>query len=138
MAELDSSCAFLKGVGPKRAELLRAELGIDTVEDLISHLPFRYEDRSKFVDVSGIASDEVSVQIQGHITRLEQIQGKKGTRLRATFFDQNGEGLELVWFKGVRWMASQVPVQRQIVIFGKPQRFGPKWSIAHPCQILGR
>jgi ATP-dependent DNA helicase RecG len=132
MAELDSSCAFLKGVGPKRAELLRAELGIDTVEDLISHLPFRYEDRSKFVDVSGIASDEVSVQIQGHITRLEQIQGKKGTRLRATFFDQNGEGLELVWFKGVRWMASQVPVQRQIVIFGKPQRFGPKWSIAHP------
>ena len=45
---LESPIAYLKGVGPKRAELLKVELGIDTFFDLIQHLPFRYEDRSVF------------------------------------------------------------------------------------------
>ena len=132
MIELGSSCAFLKGVGPKRAELLRAELGIDTVEDLLSHLPFRYEDRSQFATVEDIQSDEVSVQIKGHITQLDQVPGRRGARLTGKFQDEQGQFLELVWFKGVKWMASQIPVQRQIVVFGKPQRYGKKWSIAHP------
>ena len=132
MAELGSSCAFLKGVGPKRAELLRAEIGVDTIEDLLSYLPFRYEDRTQFCTVGTIATDEVAVQIRGHISRLEQVPGKTGSRLRGTFIDEQGMALELVWFKGVKWMASQVPVQRPIVVFGKPQRFGRNWSIAHP------
>ncbi|MGB1074825.1 MAG: ATP-dependent DNA helicase RecG [Flavobacteriales bacterium] len=132
MIELGSSCTFLKGVGPKRAELLRAELGIDTVEDLLSHLPFRYEDRSQFATVQDIESDDVAIQIKGHITQLDQVPGRRGARLTGKFQDERGQSLELVWFKGVKWMASQIPVQRQIVVFGKPQRYGKKWSIAHP------
>lgn len=43
----DSSVGYLKGVGPQRAELLRKELGIHTVEDLLLYFPFRYIDRTE-------------------------------------------------------------------------------------------
>ena len=44
---LDTKIEFLKGVGPSKAEALKSELGIHTVADLLSHYPFRHEDRSK-------------------------------------------------------------------------------------------
>ncbi|HNI46195.1 MAG TPA: hypothetical protein PK230_15935, partial [Chitinophagales bacterium] len=44
---LDTPIEYLKGVGPKRAELLQKELQIFTWGDLLNHFPFRYEDRTK-------------------------------------------------------------------------------------------
>ena len=44
MAELTTPVQYLKGVGPRLADLLAAK-GLHTVEDLLYYLPFRYEDR---------------------------------------------------------------------------------------------
>ncbi len=129
--QLDTPIEFVKGVGPQRAEFLRVELGIHTAGDLLEHIPFRYEDRSQFVDVAAIQSDAAAIQLQGVITSVNEVPTKRGKRIVAQFEDATGR-LELVWFKGGRWIVSQMPVHQQVVIFGKPARFGGKWNIAHP------
>ena len=68
---LDTKIEFLKGVGPKRAEMLRKELGISTFGQLLLHYPFRYIDKSKVFKISDINSDEVHIQLRGKIVDLK-------------------------------------------------------------------
>ena len=70
---LTTSIAYLKSVGPKRAELLQTELGVFTFFDLIQHLPFRYEDRSKFHKISDITADSTSLQFKGTIISKKMV-----------------------------------------------------------------
>jgi ATP-dependent DNA helicase RecG len=131
MLQLDTPIGFIKGVGPKRAEWLGEELGVQTLEDLLTNLPFRYEDRSQFYAITEIISDTTSVQLRGHIERLEQVPMKRGSRLVAKFKDESGE-LDLIWFRGAKWVAQQLPVGVEVVVFGKPKRYGSKWNVSHP------
>ena len=130
-SSLDTPIEFIKGVGPKRAEWLRAELGIYSAGDLLEYLPFRYEDRSKFATVSGISTDSTAIQLTGVIAGIQQVGSKRGSRLVARFQDDTGS-LDLVWFKGAKWFASQIPVQQRVVVFGKPTAYQGKWNMPHP------
>ena len=79
---LDTSIEFLKGIGPERARLLRSELHIRTYGDLLQHFPFRYEDRTQFVTVADVRSDETEVQLRGRIMSVQTVGIKgKGQRL---------------------------------------------------------
>jgi len=128
---LETSVAYLKGVGPKRAELLQAELGIRTYFDLIQHLPFRYEDRSVFYKISDITAESSALQFKGKITNKTLIGGGKQSRLVAVFNDGESD-LELVWFKGAKWIINSLPINIEVIIYGKPSRFGKKWNVPHP------
>ena len=122
---------FLKGVGPKRSDALVSELGIRTCMDLLLHLPFRYEDRSQFHRIVDIQGEHTAVQMQGVITQAKEVRGARGSRLIAVFDD--GEGtMELQWFRGAQWILRNLPVQKQVVIYGKPNLYKGKWNIAHP------
>ena len=121
---------FLKGVGPKRSDALVSELGLRTCMDLVLHLPFRYEDRSQFVGIGDIQG-HVAVQMQGVITRANEVSRGRGSRLVATF-DDGERTMELQWFRGAQWIMRNLPVQKQVVIYGKPKLYKGKWSIAHP------
>ena len=68
---LDSDIKFLPGVGPKRAELLKNELGVSTFRDLLYTFPFRYVDRSRFYGIREIDSSTAYIQLRGRITRVE-------------------------------------------------------------------
>ena len=61
---------FLPGVGPKRAELLRKELGVETVGELLRIYPFRYIDRSSFVRIADARPDMAYVQIRARVIRV--------------------------------------------------------------------
>ncbi len=128
---LESSVAYLKGVGPKRAELLQSELGVQTCFDLIQHLPFRYEDRSIFYKISDISAESSALQFKGKILKKTLVGAKKGSRLVAVFNDGDKE-LELVWFKGAKWILNQIPLNVDVIIYGRPTVFAGKWNIAHP------
>ena len=128
---IDIPIEYVKGIGPKRAEWLRSELGIASAGDLLEHLPFRYEDRTAFARVDALSSDAVAVQLRGVITGINQVPGKRGSRLVAKFKDESGT-LDLVWFKGARWMASQIPVQQKVVVYGKPTKYQNRWNMPHP------
>ncbi len=127
----DTPIEYVKGIGPKRAEWLRSELGIASAGDLLEHLPFRYEDRTAFARVDALSSDAVAVQLRGVITGINQVTGKRGSRLVAKFKDDSGT-IDLVWFKGARWMASQIPVQQKVVVYGKPTKYQNRWNMPHP------
>lgn len=122
---------YLPGVGPKRAELLRKELGIHTVKDMLHHFPYKYVDRSKYYSISEIGSDTAHIQIVGEITHFQGIGAGTKRRLTALFTDGTGV-IELVWFKGIRWVMSSLKPKVKYVVFGKPTLFGGRYNIAHP------
>ncbi|MFM1771782.1 MAG: hypothetical protein RLZZ71_924 [Bacteroidota bacterium] len=131
MSKLENDISFLKGVGPARADLFRMELGIRTWEDLLMHYPFRYVDKSQFQKVRDVKSDAVAVQLQGTIVRLSELGEGRAKRLVGVFQDETGT-MELVWFKGARWLKSSLPVNKPCLVYGKPTEFKGKFNIAHP------
>lgn len=122
---------FLKGVGPQRAEMLKKELSIATYGDLLQHYPFRHEDRTKIYSVSEANESMPTIQLKGRITGFEMPGIARKKRLVGTFTDGTGE-IELVWFQGINWVKDKIKTGVEYVVFGKPNRFGRKLSIAHP------
>ena len=131
MSFFDTSIEFLKGVGPQRAALIQKELNIFTYGDLIQRYPFRYEDRTRFYSISEVNDEMPFVQIKGRITKMELIGEGFKKRLVGHFTDGQGT-MELVWFQGINWTLEKIKPGIDYVVFGKPNRFGSKYSIAHP------
>lgn len=127
----DTKIEFLKGVGPKRANLLKTELGIHTFADLLHHYPFRHEDRSRFYAIAEINEEMPSVQIKGRLSMSEVVGDGRKKRLVAHCSDSTGS-IELVWFRGHKWIQDHLKPGAVYVVFGKPARFGRSFSIAHP------
>ncbi len=127
----ETSIEFLKGVGPQRAALLQKELKIFTFGDLLQHYPFRYEDRTKFYSIKEITEEMPFVQLIGKITKMEMIGLGFKKRLVGHFSDGNGT-IELVWFQAIPWVLQKIKPGIEYVVFGKPNRFGKTFSIAHP------
>ena len=131
MQQFFTSIEYLKGVGPKRAELLRNELGIHTFNDLLNYFPFRYVDKTKFYKTTEVNSDLPYVQIIGKIGDLKEVGAKHSKRLTAKLKDEHG-ALELVWFKGTKWVKEGIKPNVDYVVFGKPNLFNGKINIVHP------
>ena len=128
---LGTDIKFLKGVGGVRAEVLNKELALFTFNHLLNYFPFRYVDRSQFYKISEIDHESTYIQLKGKIRRLEEIGPQRSTRLVAYFSDGERE-MELLWFKGVKWMKTQLKVGEEIIIFGKPSFFNGKVNMTHP------
>ena len=128
---LSTPIDYLKGVGPSRSDLLRKELHIFTYADLLYHYPFRYIDKSKIYKISDLIADLPSIQLRGKITKFEERGEKRNKRLIAYFQDDTGV-IELVWFKGIRWIKSGVKLHSDYIVFGKPSVFKGKFNIVHP------
>ena len=131
MAILENPIEYLKGVGPTRAELLKKELNIYTYSDLLHHFPFRYIDKSLIYNISDLSEDLPYIQLRGKIIKFEEKGKFKSKRLIAHFQDDTGI-IELVWFKGARWVKSGVKLNSDYIVFGKPSAFNNKFNIVHP------
>jgi ATP-dependent DNA helicase RecG len=130
-AFFDTPIEYLKGVGPQRAALLNKELNIFTFGDLIQHYPFRYEDRTRFYTIQEIHEEMPLVQLKGKIRGKEIIGTGIKKRMVCYFRDETGE-VELVWFQGISWVSDKIKTGIEYVVFGKPVRYGNRYSIAHP------
>lgn len=128
---LNTSITYLKGVGPNRADLLKSELGIYTYGDLINFFPNKYIDRSQFFKIVQLQRNIAEIQIIGKITSIRVVQQKKGSRLVATFMDDTGS-MELVWFRGIKWIKESLKTDTPYVIFGRTNYFNGIFSMAHP------
>ena len=120
---------YCKGVGAKRADILRKELGVQTALDMLRQYPFKYIDRSKFYKIAEIEDDETYVQIVGEVMEWHTIGVGKAQRLSAQFSDGT-HLIELVWFKGVQYVKLQKGVK--YLLFGKPTRFNHQYNFVHP------
>ena len=128
---LQTPIDYLKGVGPNRGDLLRKELGIHTYQDLINLFPNRYLDRTQYHKINTLYQNTAEVQVIGKITGFKEIGQKRGKRLVATFQDDTGV-MELVWFRGQKWIREGLKTNVPYVIFGKVNNFGGKQNMAHP------
>ncbi len=128
---LQTPIDYLKGVGPNRADLLRSELGIQTYQDLINLFPNRYIDRTKYYKINELQRNNAEVQIIGIITSFREVAQKRGKRLVAEFKDDTGL-MELVWFRGQKWIRESLKIGQPYVIFGKTNWFSGKYNMPHP------
>ena len=128
---LQTPIDYLKGVGPNRADLLRSELGIRTYQDLINLFPNRYLDRTTYYKINELQRNNAEVQIIGKITGFKEVAQKRGKRLVAKFQDDTGV-MELVWFRGQKWIRDSLKLNTPYVIFGKTNWFNGAFSMPHP------
>ena len=161
MTQLGSDIQYLPGVGPKRAMLLKNELGVATFGDLIHLYPFRYIDRSSIQRITEVTPDVAHVQVMARVVRatlygpgssvfVQRSQAgteidncpadKNGAkvlrfnavkRLSVIVADSTGE-MEMVFFKGIKWNWERLTPGSVFVFFGKPQKFGKRLNIVHP------
>jgi ATP-dependent DNA helicase RecG len=128
---LQTAIEFLKGIGPNRANLLKEELNIFSYQDLLYFFPHRYIDRSKFYKINELPQNNSEVQLKGSIIRVKMINQKRGKRLIADFSDGTHQ-MELIWFRGHRWIKDNLKPNLEYVIFGRLNWYGGKPSIPHP------
>ena len=138
---------FLPGVGPKRAELFKKELGVETVGDLLKSYPFRYIDKSSIVKIADARPDMAYLQVKAKVKRVDLIGSAKAgdptpmdannlkfnTIKRMSVWVSDGSGeMEMVFFKGIKWMYERLKPGSEFVFFGKPTAFGGKINMVHP------
>ena len=137
---------FLPGVGPKRAQLLDKELGIKTLGDLIHFYPFRYIDKSSFVRICDARPDMAYIQIKATVRRIDLYGNSSASmaqdqsapvkyntikRMSVWVADETGE-MEMVFFKGIKWMHEKLRPGVPFIFFGKPVSFNGRINIVHP------
>ena len=130
-SNLDTPLVYLKGVGPKRAELLQKELGMYTYGQMLHHYPFRYIDRTRFYKINELNPELPLVQVVGKIISKETIGEKHKKRIVAKFADETGI-MDLVWFQSLKWVEDNVLAGDTYIAFGKPNWFNHSFSISHP------
>lgn len=128
---LQTPIDYLKGVGPNRADLLRSELGIHTYQDLMNLFPNRYIDRTQYYKIADLQRNNADVQIIGMLVEFKEIGENRNKRLVATFKDDTG-AMELVWFRGHKWIRESIKLQKPYVIFGRTNWFNGKYTMPHP------
>ena len=143
---LDMEIQFLPGVGPKRAQLLAKELDIKTIGDLIRLYPFRYIDKSSFVRICDARPDMAYIQIKARVRRIDLYGNNSSTMSedpssplkynmvrRMSVWVEDGSGdMEMVFFKGIKWMHEKLKPGATFIFFGKPSAFNGKINIVHP------
>lgn len=125
----EKNIEFCKGVGAKRADILRKELGVKSALDMLYQFPYKYIDRSRFYFIHEIDDEDTYVQIIGHLTEWHTIGTGAAARLSATFTDGR-HSIELVWFKGIKYL--KLERNTQYLLFGKPSRFNHQYNFVHP------
>lgn len=128
---LQTPIAYLKGVGPNRAEALQSELGIQVYQDFLNLFPNRYIDKTQYYKIGQLQKSNADIQVVGKIIHIKTVEQKKGTRLVAKFQDDTGE-MELVWFRGQKWIRENLKLNTPYVIFGKCNWFNGVFSMPHP------
>lgn len=128
---LQTPITYLKGVGPNRAETLQGELGIHTYQDLLNLFPNRYLDKTQYYKIGQLQRSSADVQIVGKVINIKTVEQKKGKRLVATFMDETGK-MELVWFRGQKWIRENLKLNTAYVIFGKCNWYSGSYSMPHP------
>lgn len=129
---LKKAVQYVKGVGPRRAEQLE-RLGIRTVEDLLYHIPFRYQDRREMRKIDQLIVGEENATM-GQLVRVGRRFVTRTRRwvLEAVVRDETGF-LFLLWYYQHQYFQKKFQIGQQVLLYGKVElgMKGGKWMI-HP------
>lgn len=122
---------FIKGIGPKRAELLTKQLGIKSYHDLLYHFPAKYVDRSSIYKISEFKGEMPTVQIKGRFIAFS-IHGEGAKTRLVGIFTDGTTTMEVVWFRKIKQVKEAYHTGNEYILFGKPEIFNNRWSMVHP------
>lgn len=129
---LQQDIQYLPGVGPRRMELLKRELGIASVGNLLEYYPYKYVDRSKIYTISELSGEMPFMQIKAHILSFEEFNmGVRRKRVVAHATDGTGV-VDLVWFSHAQQITRNLKVNTEYIIFGRPTVFNGRYQFSHP------
>ncbi len=115
---LQTPLRFLKGIGPKRAAELE-KFGLKSVEDLLYHLPFRYEDRRQIKKIrdAALGRDETFV---GEIRGLQKKYNprRRMQLLVGSLVDDSG-ALGLLWYRAPAYLSNSLAQGQRLLVHGK-------------------
>lgn len=121
----------LVGIGEKKASILAKELGLFTLKDLFEYYPYRYVDKSRFIKIAEVRSAEVYTLLLGKVIAKQIVGGTKSQRLVVRLADETGS-IEMVFFRGIRWINESIDIGAIYVVFGKPNYFNGTFNLPHP------
>lgn len=121
----------LVGIGDKKASILAKELGLFTLKDLFEYYPYRYVDKSRFIKIAEVRSAEVYTLLLGKVIAKQIVGGLKSQRLVVRLADETGS-IEMVFFRGIRWINESIDIGAIYVVFGKPNYFNGTFNLPHP------
>lgn len=121
----------LVGIGDKKASILAKELGLFTLKDLFEYYPYRYVDKSRFIKIAEVRSAEVYTLLLGKVISKQIVGGTKSQRLVVRLADETGS-IEMVFFRGIRWINESIDIGAIYVVFGKPNYFNGTFNLPHP------
>ena len=121
----------LVGIGDKKASILAKELGLFTLKDLFEYYPYRYVDKSRFIKIAEVRSAEVYTLLLGKVIAKQIVGGTKSQRLVVRLADETGS-IEMVFFRGIRWINERIDIGAIYVVFGKPNYFNGTFNLPHP------
>ncbi len=122
---------FIKGIGPKRAEILAKQLGIKSYKDLLYHFPTKYVDRMSIYQISNFSGEMPMVQVKGRFVAFSVHGEGAKTRLVGVFTDGRTT-MEVVWFRKIKQVKDAYHTGVEYILFGKPELFNNRWSMVHP------
>ena len=126
--ELQTDIKFLKGVGPRRASILKQN-NIFTIEDILRYYPRKYLDRTNTKQISELIVGD-KVVIIASVKSFSLKRTKKGKYFQLNVNDGTGS-LNCLWFHGVSWIIEKFNVGDNIALFGKVE-FYKGFRIIHP------
>lgn len=122
---------YVKGIGPKRAELLGKELKIRTAYELLHHFPTSYLDRSSIYSIRDFEGDMPAVQVKGRFVSFNVMGEGAKTRLIGLFTDGSAT-MEVAWFQSIKRIRETLRTGTDYILFGKPTTFNGRWQMSHP------
>lgn len=129
--DLNASIRYLKGVGPKKAELLK-NIGIKTLEDLFYYFPQRYLSRSQIVKISQLKEGESQAIRAKALARGGRASWKKHgfSIVNVVFGDESGK-IYCVWFNQP-YLKNYFKPGTEAVLYGKVERYQGRLQMASP------
>ncbi|NOQ22653.1 MAG: ATP-dependent DNA helicase RecG [Candidatus Aegiribacteria sp.] len=129
---LKTDVRYLKGIGPARGRQL-SRLGIETIFDLLLHVPRGYHDRRIITPIRSLVPGE-EINVSGTVVSSGYLRSRNGkTRLESIIRDNTGE-LKLTFFH-FRYIADRLKPGTRIIASGRIDYFGGI-SIVHPELIF--
>jgi ATP-dependent DNA helicase RecG len=134
--KLNRTLTSLKGIGPKRAELL-AQRGLTTIQDLLFFMPIRYEDRSRVLPIA-CAQEGPKVLVRGEVVfGGEERFFRSRKRLFRIMIKDDTAQLELIWFQYKRAHLNRFLNRGlELMAYGGIQKNRAKRQMIHPDLTL--
>ena len=131
--DLSTPLTYVKGIGPARAAMLEAK-GLNTVEDLLGYVPFRYEDRSNLKTVAQLAPGEMATVIVDVLSaKLSGFKRRNLGLFEARFSDSSRAILVGKWFHG-GYLAKVLSAGMKLALYGKVEfdSYAGELTMLHP------